>query len=1096
MNHEARILLVRTSPTDAELIERQLRRARIDFTAKRVRSERAFAKHIKDFAPNIILAMEKRPPSVAAHAARIIPSEKTDIPWILITDPHRKEARRRMKGPGVPDATLISSVKKVSSAVREVLRKEGGKSTGRSRRRAYQGDLQTQGKPRSDSGLALKTRSLQTSEERFRLLVESVRDYAIFMLDRTGNVTSWNPGAEHIKGYGAEEIIGRNFSCFYTEADVRAGKPQLQLRTAAREGWLEDEGWRVRKDGSEFWADVVITALRDRQGRLRGFSKVTRDMTERKRADETIQTLNQDLEARMAELETLNRHFEASRSTASRDLQDSEQRYRLLVDSVREVIFQVDPSRRWVILNPAWAEITGFTVEESLGKHLLDYVHPGDRNYITEKFQTLFEHPGEDCRCEVRYLTRGGAFKWIETHARPMVDPTNKIIGVSGTLADVTERKRAEEALRESEELYLATFDEAPVGITHTGMDGKFLVVNRRLCDILGYTRDEILSMRFQDISYPEEVEADLAARRQLLMREIPSYSAGKRYRRKDGSTIWVHMTVSLRRDSSGEPRHFISVVEDISKRRQAEEALTESALRYRELFENANDIIFTADLKGRFISLNKAGENIFGYTRQEALRTLNIAQLVDPESAEVARHILEQESAEGSARTQELDVIAKGGRRIKLEISSRPIHHGKETIGVQVIARDVTERRALEEELQHSKKMEAVGRLAGGLAHDFNNILTTIAGYSNLLAMQFPEEDPHRRSLDEIKKAADRATALTRQLLTFSRKQVLKPTILDLNAIAEGMKGMLHRLVGEDIKLVAHLDPALGRVKADAGQLEQVIMNLVVNARDAMPQGGRLIIETRNVELEESFAHRHLAYHPGPYVMLAVSDTGTGMNKETQDRIFEPFFTTKERGKGTGLGLSTVFGIIKQSAGNVRVYSEPGRGTTIKIYLPRVEEALSETLKQESLAFPRRGSETILLVEDEVGVRALVRETLEMNGYTVQEARNSKEAVELCEQSPVPIQMILSDVVMPEMNGPELVKLLHSRRPDLKVLFMSGYTDDVIGHHSILDSSTHFLEKPFTPDTLVRKVREILDSGTPSPPNPLPLTRHRKKQA
>ncbi|MBZ5535004.1 MAG: PAS domain S-box protein [Acidobacteriia bacterium] len=1094
MNHEARILLVRTSPTDAELIERQLRRARIDFTAKRVGSERAFAKKLKDFAPNIILAMEKRPAFGARRAAQIVRPEKTDIPWILITDPRRKQSRGVMKSAGVPDATLISSVNRISSAVRAVLRKESRESAGRSRRKAEPRDLQTQRTPRSDSDQTPRSKSLQTSEERFRLLVESVRDYAIFMLDRNGNVTSWNPGAEHIKGYGSEEIIGRNFSCFYNAADAQADKPRKQLRTAAREGWLEDEGWRIRKDGSQFWANVVITALRDRQGRLRGFSKVTRDMTEGKRAEESIRTLNQELERRMAELDALNSQFEASRTTASRDLQNSEQRYRLLVERLSEVIFQVDPNRRWIFLNPAWGEITGFTVEASLGKPLLDYVHPGDRNYITEKFETLFEHPEEDCHCEVRYLTRGGEIKWIETHARPMVDPANKIIGVSGTLADITERKHAEEALRESEELYLTTFDEAPVGITHTGMDGRFLVVNRRLCDILGYTQDELLSMRFQDISYPEEVEADLVARRQLLMREIPSYSAGKRYRREDGSTIWVHLTVSLRRDSSGEPRHFISVVEDISRRRQAEEALTESALRYRELFENANDIIFTTDLTGLFTSLNKAGEDIFGYTRQEALRALNFAQLVVPEDAELAHQILNQEAAEGSAHTHELDVVAKSGRRIKLEISSRPIRQGKETVGVQVIARDVTERRALEEELQHSQKMDAVGRLAGGMAHDFNNILTTITGYSNLLAMQFNKEDPHRRSLDEIKKAADRATALTRQLLTFSRKQVLKPTVLDLNLIADAMNGMLHRLVGEDIELVTHLDPSLGRVKADAGQMEQVIMNLVVNARDAMPQGGRLIIETRNVELEESFAHRRLAYNPGPYVMLAVSDTGVGMNKETQDRIFEPFFTTKERGKGTGLGLSTVFGIVKQSAGNVSVYSEPGRGTTIKIYLPRVEEPLSETQKQKSPVFPRRGSETILLVEDEGGVRALVRETLEMNGYTVLEARNSKEAVKLCEQSPAPIQMILSDVVMPEMNGPELVKLLQSRRPALKVLFMSGYTDDVISHHAILNSSTSFLEKPFTPDILVRKVREILDTGLPSPPGPPPPARHRKR--
>jgi two-component system cell cycle sensor histidine kinase/response regulator CckA len=1082
LNHETRILLVRTSPGETELIERQLRLARIDFKAKRVVSERGFARKIKDFAPDIVLTTEKPRSPRAHHAPQIIQSKKTDIPLIFITNPRRKEPGGRINLPGTADAVSISSVKKISSAVRALLGIGNREKSGSSPKRDKRSHFRTTEMPHPTPVQPLKNRSLRASEERFRLLVESVKDYAIFMLDGKGNVTSWNLGAERIKGYPAEEIIGRNFSCFYTEEDVAGRKPQRELRIAAREGWLEDEGWRVRKDGSRFWASVAITALRDSQGKTRGFSKVTQDLTDRKRAHDAIQMLNRELEGRMAQLDTLNRQLEAFSSSISLDLQKSEQKYRLLVDNLREVIFQIDPRRQWVFLNPAWTEITGFTVEESLGRSVLDYVYPEDRPQVLERFQAIMDHKEDDCRCEVRWLTRDGRTRWIETHARPLAGWDNQIIGISGTLTDITERKHVEEALHESEDLYLTTFNEAPIGIAHTGMDGRFLTVNRRLCDSLYYSQDEMLSKKFQDISYADEIVADLTAGRRLLKGEIQTYSAEKRYRRKDGSTIWVHVTISLRRDSSGEPRHFISIVEDISQRKLAEDALTESERRYRELFENANDIIFTTDLAGAFTSLNKAGEEAFGYTRREALDTLNFVEMVVPENATVAREALKQESVEGTGGTRELDVVAKDGRRIKLEISSRPILQGREIIAVQVIARDVTDRRLLEDELRHSQKMEAVGRLAGGVAHDFNNILTAITGYTNLLAIHFSEGDPRRRNLDEIRKAADRATALTRQMLAFSRKQVLEPTIQDLNAIVTEMDELFQRLIGEHIALVLHLNPALGHVKVDAGQMEQVIMNLVVNARDAMPQGGRLIIETGNVELEESFAHRQLAYHPGPYVMLAVRDTGVGMDKGIQERIFEPFFTTKERGKGTGLGLSTVFGIIKQSAGNVSVYSEPGHGTTVKIYLPRVEERLSETQKRQALP-SSRGSETILLVEDEGGVRALVRETLEMNGYTVLEARNSKEAVALFESNKDRIQMVLSDVVMPETNGPELVELLKSRLPSLKVLFMSGYTEDIMSHQATLDAPVSLLEKPFTPDLLVHKVREVLDQDLSGPP-------------
>jgi PAS domain S-box-containing protein len=380
------------------------------------------------------------------------------------------------------------------------------------------------------------------------------------------------------------------------------------------------------------------------------------------------------------------------------------------------------------------------------------------------------------------------------------------------------------------------------------------------------------------------------------------------------------------------------------------------------------------------------------------------------------------------------------------------------------------------EEELRQSQKMEAVGRLAGGIAHDFNNLLTVINGYSELILHRLGPADPIRAELEAIKQAGARAAALTGQLLAFSRRQALQSRVLDLNAVVANMDSMLRRTIGEDIELRTVLQPELGRVKADPGQIEQVILNLAVNARDAMPHGGRLTIETADVELDETQTRRLLTVIPGPHVLLAVSDTGCGMDKETQARIFEPFFTTKEKGKGTGLGLSTVYGIVKQSGGSIWVYSEPGRGTTFKIYLPRVEEP-AEAVEPDTAGAPSPGgTETILLVEDEAGVRSLARTALQAYGYTVLEASNGSEALQICERHEGPIHLLVTDVVMPGMSGKELADRLASGRPEIKALYVSGYTDGSIIHHGMLDPSVAFLQKPFSPDALARKAREVLD--------------------
>jgi len=386
---------------------------------------------------------------------------------------------------------------------------------------------------------------------------------------------------------------------------------------------------------------------------------------------------------------------------------------------------------------------------------------------------------------------------------------------------------------------------------------------------------------------------------------------------------------------------------------------------------------------------------------------------------------------------------------------------------------------RQSEEQLRHSQKMEAVGRLAGGMAHDFNNLLTAITGYCEFLLEELDPADPRRTEVQGIQSAAERAASLIRQLLAFGRRQVLQPKVVNLNAVVADMDNMLRRLIGEDIELVTRLDSALGCVNADPGQIEQVIMNLAVNARDAMSRGGTLAIETTNVDLDETYAHKRVVVKPGSYVMLAVSDTGQGMDQETQAHMFEPFFTTKEKGKGTGLGLSTVYGIVKQSGGYIWVYSEIGHGTTFKIYLPCVEGTAETTETRATLAAapPQQGSETILIVEDDAKVRTLVHKMLEKNKYTVIEASNGSEALALCEQFKGPIHLVLTDVVMPQMSGAQLVSRLTAVRPEIKVLYMSGYTDDAIVHHGVLEPGIAFIGKPFNAESLARKVREVLDA-------------------
>ena len=514
-------------------------------------------------------------------------------------------------------------------------------------------------------------------------------------------------------------------------------------------------------------------------------------------------------------------------------------------------------------------------------------------------------------------------------------------------------------------------------------------------------------------------------------------------------------------------------------ERQRGDDALRESEQRFRELAENVREVFFIVDPEtGRSLYLSPAYDDVFGHSREHAYAAPNA--WLDTVHPEDRGRMLEAlfASARGERDNEDAYRVVRPDGSIRwIRGRASPVRDATgRTIRLVGIAEDITELRRTQDQLFRAQKMEAVGRLAGGVAHDFNNLLTAITGHAELVREDLREGDRLREDIEEILNAANRAAVLTKQLLAFSRRQVLAPRVVDLNALVANMDKMLRRLIGEDIDLRTVLGEDLGAVRADPGQLEQVLVNLAVNARDAMPQGGRLTLETGNVELDDAYVHAHEPVRPGPYVMLAVSDTGTGMTEEVQARIFEPFFTTKEAGKGTGLGLATVYGIVKQSGGYVWVYSEVGRGSAFKVYLPQVDEAPEALTARAPAVGTAGGTETILVVEDEAMVRSLARISLGKRGYRVLEAANGGEALQLTEQHTDPIHLMVTDLVMPGMSGQELAERLARLRPGMKVLYISGYTDRALMRESVLPPGAAYLEKPFTPDALARKVRAVLD--------------------
>ena len=511
-------------------------------------------------------------------------------------------------------------------------------------------------------------------------------------------------------------------------------------------------------------------------------------------------------------------------------------------------------------------------------------------------------------------------------------------------------------------------------------------------------------------------------------------------------------------------------------ERKKANEALRQGKERYRYLFENLHDAAFLADAEtGIILQTNRQGEALLGKERDEIVR-MHQCELHPPKKAEEYRNKFAEHVQKGHAADFQGEVVKGDGTIVPVSINATTFTIGGRRL-ILGLFRDITERKLLEAQLRHSQKMEAIGRLAGGVAHDFNNLLAGMIGFTQLALDRLPRDDPIAKDLKEVRHLAGRAANLTRQLLAFGRREPTKPLVFNINELVKNTADMLEQVIGEDIELEFVPAAHLGNVEADPGQIEQVLMNLAVNSRDAMPDGGKLTIETCNVALDQDYSHRHVGVRPGPYVMLAVTDTGLGMDRETQAHIFEPFFTTKDQNTGTGLGLATVYAIVKRHGGNIWVYSEKGKGTTFKVYLPEVGGKAARLAEKNEPEATAGGTETILVVEDEDAVRRVAKRVLEKRGYDVLTAASATEAEQVFDERGESISLLLTDLVLPERNGHELYESLSSKCPSLVVLYVSGYTDNAIVHNGVLEPDAPFLQKPFTPDALARKVREMLDA-------------------
>jgi PAS domain S-box-containing protein len=886
---------------------------------------------------------------------------------------------------------------------------------------------------------------VETAEQNYRSIFENAL-HGIFRTTPDGQrFLSVNPAMARIFGFSStDEML--EITDIRAQLGVDNKSHSAALGAVKANGSLLNLQAQVKRmDGTKIWIQSDFHGEFDEEGKLRYLDGYVMDVTDRRKAIDA-------LTASEAELRAL---FEAMSDV-------------IMVFDREGTCLKIAPSNLAALYKPADEQI-GKTLHEILPRDLAErFVRHIKLALDTETTQRL-EYA----------LSIGGEERWFEGSVSTM--SKNRVVWVA---RDISERKRAEGDLRQlAEEIGRQRLRLANIVATVPGVVWEASVdsdkctqsikyVSEYVETMLGYTIEEWLSTKnfWLSIIHPEDREV-VAGRARAAYERGDKGSMEFRWVRKDGEPVWNESNFVIVKDDDGRPIGMRGVSTDITERKRAQEALQESESRYRLLFKQNPQPMWVFDTETlQFLEVNDAAIQHYGYSNDEFLSM----KISDIRPEEDIPNLIEDVNSRSFGDMAVWRHRRKDGSIIYVEITAHEIAFAERS-GRMVLAYDVTERYILEDQLRQSQKMEAIGLLAGGIAHDFNNLLTAINGYSELTLRKLQPQDPLTANVEEIRKAGNRAASLTRQLLAFSRKQVLKPQVLNLNTLIGDLEKMLRRLIGENIDLKTSFAVDLGSIKADPGQIEQVLMNLVVNARDAMPNGGRLTIETKSIWLDDEYSRAHMDVKTGPYVLMSVCDDGVGMSKETTARIFEPFFSTKPTGKGTGLGLSTVYGIVKQSGGSVTVYSELSQGTCFRVYFPQVGGATQDYKRVEEAEDDLKGSETILLVEDEDMVRKLALEALTDYGYHVLEAPNGGSALLTCEKE-AGIDLLITDMVMPQMSGRELSDRLNQVRPEMRVLYMSGYTDDAVIHQGLLDETANFIQKPFAPKDLARKVREVLD--------------------
>jgi two-component system, cell cycle sensor histidine kinase and response regulator CckA len=702
----------------------------------------------------------------------------------------------------------------------------------------------------------------------------------------------------------------------------------------------------------------------------------------------------------------------------------------------------------------------GYAASEVAGRPIAMLAPPGRQDEIPQILERV--RRGERIQAfETVRIRKDGQPIDVSLTISPLMNPSGKILKTAAVARDITAHKREEERSRR-----LAQVVDSATELISTGdLEGRVTFMNPAFLHAIGWSEEEIIGKHFRDVVLSPNISPGLREQIRIGIMESGGWKGECLHRRKDGTDFPVYLSVGPLKNSAGNVIGNVAIVRDLTESKRAEERF------YKAFHLNPEPITIATVSEGRYLDVNESFLRITGYQREEVVGQTSMEVRFWKRPEDRVR-LVESLRQQGSVRDLEITFLTKSGEeRIALD-SADVIEVGGQKCIIAIL-KDITERKGLEKQLRQLQKMEAVGQLSGGIAHDFNNLLSVIIGYGEILEEKLEPNSNLRKTTREITNAGRRAASLTRQLLAFSRQQVLEPRVLSLNTVVGDMEKMLRRLIGEHIEVSSRLAADLGQVKADQGQIEQVIMNLAVNARDAMPHGGKLIIETRNIELDEEYALHHPPTVPGKYVELVMTDTGVGMDAQTQSHIFEPFFTTKELGKGTGLGLATAYGVVKQSGGYIWVYSEPSLGSTFKVYLPRVVEPVRQIAPDSVATAPVRGSETILLVEDEESLRTLTRTMLEQSGYTVLEANGGKEATEVARRHPHSIDLLLTDMVMPGMDGHAVARSLALERPEMKVVYMSGYAG--FAHRGVPEAEDVLLSKPITRDALLRKLREIL---------------------